>query len=627
MQPPPYSPPPPPYTPPAGQPSGPPAGPPSGPPAGPPPPPEYLEAGGGYPLPPQPRSGGSRKKYILGGVGVVALGAVGVGAWAALSFFSTGAQPAEALPAGTIGYVSIDLDPSGGQKIEAMRTLRKFPAFKDTVGLDTDDDLRKKLFEQMQDDEVCPDIDYGEDIEPWLGDRVAIAAVDTGKGDDDEATPTPVLVVQVNDPDAAEDGLAKLRDCATGDSAEGSSEEGEETEQIGGWSIDGDWAVVAETTEIAEQVADDAAESSLADDEDFQRWTGEAGDPGILTAYAAPEAGKVLADSANGLGALGASVACEASPIQPVEPYDPSSTDLPDYDDYDYDTDSECEDALQPEATDEATDELQAMFEEFEGAALTVRFDDGSLEIESATDTGFLGIDALYGSDQGGVAISSLPEDTAAAFGVGFEEGWADELIEYLARYAGEELDLEQLIEQAEQETGLTLPEDAETLAGESATVAIGSDVDLEALFDSGDASDLPVGIKIKGDPEAIEGVLNDLTASLSSSEPEAGEVLETDSNEEYLVLGPSADYRARMLDEGGLGDTDTFQDVVREADKSGSVVFVNFDAGDGWLVNAVNGMGDEDELVANLEPLEGLGISVWQEDDVDHSVFRLTTN
>ncbi|MEO6512552.1 MAG: hypothetical protein ABIO16_16255, partial [Nocardioides sp.] len=74
--------------------------------------PEYLEAGGGSPLPPgtpaPPASSGGRKRGLLIGGGVAALAVVGVGAWAAAQFFSTGAQPAEALPASTIGYVSID---------------------------------------------------------------------------------------------------------------------------------------------------------------------------------------------------------------------------------------------------------------------------------------------------------------------------------------------------------------------------------------------------------------------------------------------------------------------------------------------------------------------------------------
>ena len=65
--------------------------------------PEYLEAGGGSPLPPEtpapPAGGGGRRRGLLIGGGVAALAVVGVGAWAAAQFFATGAQPSEALPA------------------------------------------------------------------------------------------------------------------------------------------------------------------------------------------------------------------------------------------------------------------------------------------------------------------------------------------------------------------------------------------------------------------------------------------------------------------------------------------------------------------------------------------------
>ena len=142
---------------------------------------------------------------------MVGLAAIGVGAWAAYGFLTTGPQPAEALPAGTLGYVSIDLDPSGGQKIEALRTLNKFPAFEDEVGIDTDDDIRKAIFDKIQDEAKCDGLDYGDDIEPWLGDRAAIAAVDVG-GDN----PDPVFVLQVKDADAAEKGLDAIKDCGSG---------------------------------------------------------------------------------------------------------------------------------------------------------------------------------------------------------------------------------------------------------------------------------------------------------------------------------------------------------------------------------------------------------------------------
>ncbi len=142
-----------------------------------------LQSGHGGPVGPQPRSGrgGRRKGLVIGGalVGFGALATGGVFAYSA--YFASGPQPAEALPADTVGYLSVDLDPSGQQKLEALKTLRKFPAFKENAGLGTDDDLREKLFDSIQGDGVCPEVDYADDIEPWLGDRMAVAAVDLGR--------------------------------------------------------------------------------------------------------------------------------------------------------------------------------------------------------------------------------------------------------------------------------------------------------------------------------------------------------------------------------------------------------------------------------------------------------------
>ena len=173
---------------------------------------EYLEAGGGSPLTPaaDPRRRWRRRSPTRSADRAAASPRwplVGVGAWAAANFFATGAQPSEALPAATIGYASIDLDPSGGQKIEALRTLNKFPAFKEELGLDADDDIRQALFEELDLPEDCK-IFYAEDIEPWLGERVAVAAVDPGRrprrssSSSRSRTPTP-----------PRPGLSKVRDC------------------------------------------------------------------------------------------------------------------------------------------------------------------------------------------------------------------------------------------------------------------------------------------------------------------------------------------------------------------------------------------------------------------------------
>jgi hypothetical protein len=543
--------------------------------------PEYLERGSGYPLPPGATRPRNRKPLLIAG-GAVALGLVGGGVWAATALLGTGAQPAEALPASTLGYASIDLDPSAAQKVEAFQMLRKFPAIKDELGLASGDDLRKKLFDAIQADAGCPDLGYRVDIEPWIGDRAAVAAVDTGAD-----VPTPVLVLQVADADKADAGLTKIRSCAT--SAAGGSD-------IGGWAIRDGWAVIAETDELASTVADDAAESTLADDDDYQSWGSAVGDAGIVNLYAAPSAGQYLLDNFAELGVLGSSGASCAMADPDAGPPCDDTVDLP---------------ALPPR---EVSDALK----DFKGMAATVRFDDGALELEAAGDPGKTQ-DGLQDTDAGDDVVATLPADTAAAVGFGFAEGWFTEFVDQMAATMPGKTSAEELMKQLGDESGLDLPGDAETLAGESVAVAVGSDLDPEAAFNSG-GSDIPAAVKIKGDSEGIADVLDKVRKQAG---PPAGFFLGSDSDGDLTAIGPDADYRAAVLEDGGLGGTAEFQGLVREAEKASAVLFVNFDAGD-WLVDVAGG---DQEAVANLEPLEGLGFSVWRKGDAAHASLRLTTN
>jgi hypothetical protein len=105
---------------------------------------------------------------------------------------------------------------------------------------------------------------------------------------------------------------------------------------------------------------------------------------------------------------------------------------------------------------------------------------------------------------------------------------------------------------------------------------------------------------------------------------PEAN-VLESDADGDTIVIGPNGDYRADVLNDGGLGDNDVFQDVVREADKAQTVLFVNVDEFEDVIADAA---GDSDqEFIDNLRPVSGFGITGWVDDDTAHAVVRLTTD
>ena len=150
---------------------------------------------------------------------------------------------------------------------------------------------------------------------------------------------------------------------------------------------------------------------------------------------------------------------------------------------------------------------------DFKGVAVAVRFDDGALEIEGAGDTGF-DLSALYGSDRGADVVETLPADTAAAIGVGFEEGWLTQLVEQVASFTGGEMTAAELLRGGlRSRPASTCPQDVETLLGRSAALSFGSDFDPEAFFNSGDGSELPIALKVQGDADGARAVVDKIVA------------------------------------------------------------------------------------------------------------------
>ena len=68
----------------------------------------------------------------------------------------------------------------------------------------------------------------------------------------------------------------------------------------------------------------------------------------------------------------------------------------------------------------------------------------------------------------------------------------------------------------------------------------------------------------------------------------------------------------------------DRFKDVVRESDRASSILFVNVNEFEDAIKEAA---GDDDEILDNIEPISGFGITSWIDDDVAHAVVRLTTD
>ena len=116
----------------------------------------------------------ARTVVLVGGLVAIVAGtaAAGVG-WTAFSRLNgAGPQPESVLPADTVAFMKVDLNPSAAQKVAAVRFALRFPEAKGQVTETSD--LRKVAFDQMKQDSELKDVDYAADVEPWLGERFGV---------------------------------------------------------------------------------------------------------------------------------------------------------------------------------------------------------------------------------------------------------------------------------------------------------------------------------------------------------------------------------------------------------------------------------------------------------------------
>lgn len=154
------------------------------------------------PTPPRRQRRGLLVALVVAAVILVVGGAAGAAAY--LKLAPKGAQPDTVLPADTIAVVRLDLDPSAGQKVAAARFLTKLP----NVTRNGDDvDLKQSLWKAVaSSDEGLAKLDYQRDVEPWLGDRAAVAVLPGGSAD----KPRVVIALETTDQAKAKAGIEKV---------------------------------------------------------------------------------------------------------------------------------------------------------------------------------------------------------------------------------------------------------------------------------------------------------------------------------------------------------------------------------------------------------------------------------
>jgi hypothetical protein len=217
----------------------------------------------------QPRPAGGRGRTIALVGGVLAIVAVGTGGAVVFNQVSGGgAQPESVMPATAIAFAKVDLDPSAGQKLDAIRFVRKFPAAEGKVK--DDSDLREVIIKGLQEDGDLKGVDYAKDIEPWLGQRIGVGAV---PGADGSAKPTVVVALAVTDKGKAEASLPKVAAAMKG-----------------ACQVLDDYALCTDAKDKLAGIVSATKQGTLADSANFTKDMADLGEDGVAAAWV--DAGK-----------------------------------------------------------------------------------------------------------------------------------------------------------------------------------------------------------------------------------------------------------------------------------------------------------------------------------------------
>jgi len=480
---------------------------------------------------------------VVIGAAVLVLALVGGVTYAVGSLSGGGDQPADALPAGAFAAVSFDLDPSAGQKLDAFRFVRKFPALREKVPLDGD--LRQVLFEALAPEVGWDDVDYEPDVEPWLGKRLAFAAYPPVKDPtDDHPTPAGVLALQVTDRDKAEVGLKRL--VAAVPATDGGS-------PTIGWAFSGDYVLITETDAEAEAMVRKAEKSSLADTGPYADDVAAAGD-GVAVVWAD------MAAAAKSMG---------ETTIMPLGP---------------------------------AGGVLGGAAGTTGRTTLVARFDGPDVfeVVGRVTDA-----KAAGWATHPVTGLEELPESSAVALGLADGDELVPRAYAAMRKNLGEQGPaLDEGIASLEDEFGVQMPDDLAALLGDNLVAAL-----------DGERSDgVEVGARVTTDVAAAQAVLDKLEPALGFAGGDLPVRREVGGD---LIVASSDRQADRLSESGTLGDVPAFRQAMPDLDDASFALWVDpvtvFEA-------LFGGDGEVDE---NLEPIDGLGVTVSSPDD-DTATYRL---
>ena len=261
-----------------------------------------------------------------------------------------------------------------------------------------------------------------------------------------------------------------------------------------------------------------------------------------------------------------------------------------------------------PDPSEQVTKALK----DFKGAAAGLRFADEGIEMTFAGG-------GVQQAGDGKVAdhVGALPADTAAVLALAVPE----DALRDLGGAKGSPFAPMQMLGAF---TGLDLPQDLIDLLGSSLSLSLGADAPAD-LNDISGPSDLPIGALIHGDEAKIKKVIDKVMARIGVQGSEPPVTVST--GEGKAAIATTSAYGDQLLEDGSLGESKNFEDVVENADDAQAVLYLSFE--NDWMDVVQKMAAQEDdaeakEVADNLAVLRALGASAWSEGDTGHAKVRL---
>lgn len=539
--------------------------------------------------------GGKGKKVALGLGAVVAVAAVGGGAYAWTQLSGGGTQPHDVLPADTIAYVRLDLDPSASQKIDLFRLAKRVPELSKELGIeDEGDDLRKIVLQDAL--EGCDDVDYAKDVEPWLGERIGLG-VGPNLQDEEESLR---IAVQVTDEKAAKAGIGKLFACGGDD--------------FGIGFLDG-YAIVTPTQKSADAAVEAASKTSLADDADFARDQDALDEQGVLSGWVDVKDGLAAVKDAGLDDALGAQAsdlekaADEASSVAFALSASPTSLTL----------DAVARQGEKATKVPEVrglgalpADTVVGLTVPGAGTVVEENWDEIKSSLQDLLDLGsVVGVPGLGSAASDPLAGSGQqPEFDADAYAAdpeGYEEEYLKQLQAQTATPSTSGSDVDATIAEVEKNLDVSLPDDLVTLLGDAVSLYVGRDglEDVASPQGPSDPSDVAVGLVTEGDETKAADLAERLTASVQRL---TGIELATSTGDDAVSIATSPKVAKSLTKDGDLAGTDLFASVVPDGAQGGGL-FVDV----GTILDAVAKADpgvEQDDVFTSLRNIAAVGFS-----------------